>query len=134
MVADWKIRSGCFTMKVHCSDNFHSFDFLLAGNLNTDLMKFINTLQFAKKLDREDPLRSFRNLFLIPKSNGKAALYFTGNSLGLQPKSTKKFITEELDDWSTLGVEGHLHSRRPWLYYHKFSKKAFGQTCRGKTH
>ncbi len=86
-------------------------------------MQFENSLAFARSLDRKDSLKKFRNQFNIPKVNGKTSIYFTGNSLGLQPKSTKKFVTEELDDWATLGVEGHLHSRRPWLYYHKFTKK-----------
>lgn len=87
-------------------------------------MKFQNSLSFAKQLDRSDPLSSYRSKFHIPKVGGKTSIYFTGNSLGLQPKTTKKFVTEELHDWAKLGVEGHLHSRRPWLYYHKFSKKA----------
>lgn len=95
-------------------------------------MNFENTLSFAKKLDREDSLKSFRNQFEIPLANGKKSIYFTGNSLGLQPKSTKKFINEELQDWATLGVEGHLHSRRPWLYYHKFTKKALAQLVGAK--
>lgn len=95
-------------------------------------MNFENTLSFAKKLDREDSLKSFRNQFEIPLVNGKKSIYFTGNSLGLQPKSTKKFINEELQDWATLGVEGHLHSRRPWLYYHKFTKKALAQLVGAK--
>lgn len=86
-------------------------------------MKFQNDLKFARGLDKIDPLKKFRQEFLIPKLNGKTAIYFTGNSLGLQPKQTKKFVLEELDDWSALGVEGHEHSRRPWLYYHKFTKK-----------
>src|SRR5689334_18450719 len=86
-------------------------------------MKFQNNLSFARSLDRTDTLKSFRSKFHIPKVKGKTAIYFTGNSLGLQPKSTKTFVTEELDDWAELGVEGHVHSRRPWLYYHKFSKK-----------
>lgn len=86
-------------------------------------MQFENSLAFARKQDRLDPLKKFKNQFHIPKVNGKASIYFTGNSLGLQPKTTKKFIVEELDDWATLGVEGHVHSRRPWLYYHKFAKK-----------
>ncbi|QOI97139.1 MAG: kynureninase [Flammeovirgaceae bacterium] len=87
-------------------------------------MKFENSPAFAKKLDRQDPLKTFRKKFIIPKHNGKPVIYFTGNSLGLQPITTKKFINEELQDWATQGVEGHLHSRRPWLYYHKFFKKA----------
>jgi kynureninase len=86
-------------------------------------MKYQNTLAFAKQLDRSDALKSFRSKFFIPVVNGKPSIYFTGNSLGLQPKTTKKYITEELTDWAKLGVEGHLHSRRPWLYYHKFTKK-----------
>lgn len=86
-------------------------------------MQFENSLAFARRQDRLDPLKKFRNQFHIPKVNGKTSVYFTGNSLGLQPKTTKKFITEELDDWASLGVEGHIHSRRPWLYYHKFAKK-----------
>lgn len=86
-------------------------------------MEFQNSLAYAKKLDRKDSLKRFRSMFNIPKIKGKTAIYFTGNSLGLQPKSTKKFVNEELEDWAKLGVEGHIHSRRPWLYYHKFSKK-----------
>ena len=78
-------------------------------------MKFENTLTFAKKMDRTDPLRAFRNKFHLPKVKGKTAIYFTGNSLGLQPRNAKKFIDEELEDWAKLGVEGHLKSRRPWV-------------------
>jgi kynureninase len=87
-------------------------------------MKFENALSFARALDKKDPLRKFKTEFNIPKVRGKAALYFTGNSLGLEPKKTKQLVNEELQDWADLAVEGHFHSRRPWLYYHKFSKKA----------
>ena len=86
-------------------------------------MNFENSLSFAKKLDKTDPLKSFRQKFHLPKVNGKTALYFTGNSLGLQPKSTQAFLKQELSDWAALGVEGHFHAKHPWLYYHKFSKK-----------
>ncbi len=95
-------------------------------------MLFENSLAFARKMDRLDPLKKFRAQFHIPKVNGKTALYFTGNSLGLQPKSTKKFIDQELRDWAQLGVEGHLHAKRPWLYYHKFTKKALSQIVGAK--
>ncbi len=86
-------------------------------------MEFQNSLSFARKVDQQDVLKRFRSLFHIPKVKGKTSIYFTGNSLGLQPKTTKKFVVEELDDWAALGVEGHTRSRRPWLYYHKFTKK-----------
>ncbi len=83
-------------------------------------------------MDRNDPIKSFRKQFHVPKIKGKSTLYFTGNSLGLQPITTKKFVTEELSDWATLGVEGHLRSRRPWLYYHKLSKSALGKLVGAK--
>ncbi len=95
-------------------------------------MKFENSASFAKKLDQQDSIRSYRSKFLLPKVNGKTAIYFTGNSLGLQPKSTKKFVTEELNDWAALGVEGHFHSTRPWLYYHQFSKKKLAKLVGAK--
>jgi len=96
------------------------------------MTKYQNNLAFARQLDKTDPVKSFRTRFYLPKVNGKPALYFTGNSLGLQPKSTRKFLQEELDDWASLGVEGHLHARRPWLYYHKFSKKALAKLVGAK--
>ncbi|MFN7329608.1 MAG: kynureninase, partial [Bacteroidota bacterium] len=67
-------------------------------------MKFENSLSFAKKMDRQDPLKSFRAQFHFPAINGKRVLYFTGNSLGLQPIATKKFVSEELNDWAKWGV------------------------------
>jgi kynureninase len=90
-------------------------------------MKFENSRSFARSLDKADPLRSFRNRFHIPKINGRPSIYFTGNSLGLQPKVTKQFVDEELKDWEVLGVEGHVQSKRPWVYYHKFAKKALAK-------
>ena len=95
-------------------------------------MKFENSASFAKKLDRQDSLRSYRSRFLLPKVNRKTAIYFTGNSLGLQPKTTKQFVNEELSDWAELGVEGHFHSKRPWLYYHQFSKKQLAKLVGAK--
>lgn len=71
-------------------------------------------------MDRQDPLAKYRNSFHIPKDpNGNEWLYFTGNSLGLQPKSTKLAIKQELDDWANLGVEGHFEAKNPWMPYHE---------------
>jgi len=95
-------------------------------------MKFEASLQFARMLDKQDPLRSFRSKFFLPKVKGKNAIYFTGNSLGLQPKTTRKFINEELNDWANLGVEGHFHAERPWLHYHQFSKKSLAKIVGAK--
>ncbi|MEQ8364734.1 MAG: kynureninase [Cyclobacteriaceae bacterium] len=95
-------------------------------------MIFENTIAFAKKMDRNDPLASYIKQFLIPKHNGKASVYFVGNSLGLQPKDTKKLVNEELEDWGNLAVEGHFDGRRPWMHYHKFSKKALAKIVGAK--
>jgi kynureninase len=97
-------------------------------------MKFESSLKFARSLDRQDPLKSFRGKFRLPKKNGKSLIYLAGNSLGLQPKSTKTYITEELEDWATQGVEGHFNSKRPWLYYHKFAKKTLAKLVGGRQH
>ncbi|HEY0356427.1 MAG TPA: kynureninase [Flavisolibacter sp.] len=82
-------------------------------------MNFENTLSFARELDRQDPLKDFRNRFYIPQHHGKDCIYFTGNSLGLQPKSVKEYIEQELNDWARLGVEGHFQAKHPWFSYHE---------------
>lgn len=77
--------------------------------------------QYAKQQDAADALAPFLNQFHIPKDNeGHKLIYFTGNSLGLQPKITKDYINQELEDWATLGVEGHTEGKHPWLHYHEF--------------
>lgn len=95
-------------------------------------MHFENSRAFSRKMDKEDPLRAFRKKFRIPQRNGQPAIYFTGNSLGLQPKTAKQFLNEELEDWAQLGVEGHVHGRRPWIDYHKQSKKALSKIVGAK--
>ena len=82
-------------------------------------MEYINSLEFAQNLDEQDALGDFRNKFFIPQHKGKDCIYFTGNSLGLQPRSVKNYIQQELDDWARLGVEGHFNAKNPWLSYHE---------------
>ena len=83
-------------------------------------MTYQNSLDYAKQLDQEDPISYLRNEFHIPRDkDGKEWLYFTGNSLGLQPKITSKYIVQELDDWAKFGVEGHFEAKNPWLSYHE---------------
>lgn len=80
-----------------------------------------DTLEYAIQQDKEDKLSFLREQFHIPKNKeGKDWLYFTGNSLGLQPKRTNKYIQQELDDWAKYGVEGHFKGETPWLPYHEF--------------
>ena len=78
-----------------------------------------NTLEFAKQKDEQDELKEFRNKFHHPIINGKPVVYFTGNSLGLQPITAKEYIQVELEDWARWGVEGHFHGRNPWFSYHE---------------
>lgn len=77
-------------------------------------------LEAVRRLDAEDPLARFRDDFHIPPTaDGEPTIYLCGNSLGLQPARTEAMLLEELADWRRLGVEGHLHGRRPWLPYHE---------------
>jgi len=83
--------------------------------------EFENSAEFASKMDAADPLAHFRERFYLPRQpDGEEVIYFTGNSLGLQPKTTREYVDQELKDWETLGVEGHLHAQHPWLPYHEF--------------
>ena len=85
------------------------------------MIKLENSLNFAKQLDKDDSLSEYRNLFHIPKDiHNKELIYFCGNSLGLQPKSTKSFIDNELKDWASLGVKGWSNAKNPWLEYHSY--------------
>ncbi len=79
----------------------------------------INSKEYAAELDNADILKDFRSQFYIPLINGKESIYFTGNSLGLQPKATQDYVLNELEDWASFGVEGHFHARKPWMPYHE---------------
>ena len=81
-------------------------------------MTYSNTEAFAKDMDLQDPLHHFRQRFYIPLVNGKECIYFTGNSLGLQPKSAQEKVLDIMEDWANYGVEGHFHGRAPWISYH----------------
>ncbi|MDE2272415.1 MAG: kynureninase [Xanthomonadaceae bacterium] len=75
--------------------------------------------EWARAQDEHDPLRRWRDEFLIPPHDGGEQAYLVGNSLGLQPRGVRQAMLDELDDWARLGVEGHLHARHPWLPYHR---------------
>ena len=88
---------------------------------------------FAQELDCRDPLAAFRDKFHIPKmTDGRDHLYMCGNSLGLQPKSVRAFVEQELADWEKLGVEGHVHARNPWLPYHEFLTSSMAKVVGGQ--
>jgi kynureninase len=123
---------------------------------------------YAESLDAKDPLREFRDQFIIPSKkdlvretivalkNGEcdrvpwnmslccfppeppgsheakvlvykltlsrsiedpssSSIYFCGNSLGLQPKITRKYIDRFLQTWATKAVLGHFTSHHDEL-------------------
>ena len=96
-------------------------------------MNYKATQEFALSLDENDNLRKYRNQFHIPlQENGKEHIYFCGNSLGLQPKKTKEFIDQEINDWAKLGVEGHINAINPWLPYHEFLSQSYARLVGAK--
>src|SRR5882672_10061203 len=91
---------------------------MLTSELNS-LMIYKNTIEFAQEMDAKDSLKTYRDKFYFPMMHGKKTIYFTGNSLGLQPTTTQDYVLNELEDWATFGVEGHFHARNKWLSYHE---------------
>lgn len=79
---------------------------------------FENTCACAEQLDLLDELSAFKSQFHCPIKDGKEQIYFCGNSLGLQPKSTAATVNKVLDDWALLGVESHFTGADPWAQYH----------------
>ncbi|GAA4236649.1 kynureninase [Postechiella marina] len=91
------------------------------------------SLEYAQQQDQEDPLNSYRSQFHLPKDNlGNPLIYMTGNSLGLQPKTTKTAVNQELEDWANLGVEGHFEAKNPWLPYHEFLTESMAHVVGAK--
>src|SRR6266478_8336006 len=83
-------------------------------------MQFSTDESFAKQLDAEDPLHSFRQNFHLPLGkDSKPLIYFAGNSLGLMPKSAQAIVDDELDNWAKLGVDAHHATGTPWYSYHE---------------
>ena len=80
-------------------------------------MTFENSKSCAKSMDQDDPLGSYRDKFHYPKNDNKEiVIYFSGNSLGLQPKSVRKYVEKELNVWEKEGLLGQ-HSR--WENFHE---------------
>lgn len=95
--------------------------------------EFKNSLAFARKMDQADGLRAYRSQFHLPtQANGTPYIYLSGNSLGLQPKSTEANLLQELEDWKNLGVEGHFHAKNPWMPYHEFLTEAMAKVVGAK--
>lgn len=79
----------------------------------------LTSSELAIALDKQDEVKDYRDQFYIPRAQlgsdeGPDSIYLCGNSLGLQPKRTAKYMTEELTKWQQFGVEGHFLGQRPW--------------------
>ncbi len=95
-------------------------------------MQFENTIEFAREMDKEDALKGYREKFVHPQHNGKNVIYFTGNSLGLQPKLAQTFVNDIMKDWADLAVEGHFYAEKPWWDYHERLAKPLAKVVGAK--
>lgn len=95
-------------------------------------MQFKNTLEFAQSLDKHDALKGYRQKFNYPQVNGKDVIYFTGNSLGLQPKIATDYVDDVMKDWAQLAVEGHFYAEKPWWDYHERLAKPLAKVVGAK--
>ena len=77
----------------------------------------------AAALDAADPLRAYREEFLIPRHDGREQAYFVGNSLGLQPRGARAHVEEVLDKWANEAVEGHFTGSAQWMPYHELVRE-----------
>ncbi len=92
------------------------------------MTNFQDSREFAKTCDRDDPLAAYRDQFILPREkNGYSPVYLCGNSLGLQPKLAAEFVQNELGNWADFAVDGHFHSDRPWLSYHRRATDGFAE-------
>jgi kynureninase len=75
------------------------------------------TIDLARQLDKEDPISHLKALFHLPNEQGM--VYMCGNSLGLQPKSARQYLENEMKRWQDLGVEGHFMGDPSWMHLHE---------------
>ena len=91
-------------------------------------MRYENTREFAAGMDHDDPLAEYRKEFNFPlPKGGREPVYLCGNSLGMQPKAAVEYVTAELTNWKDYAVDGHFHSDRPWLTYHRQATSGFAE-------
>jgi len=96
------------------------------------------TESYAKQQDEQDPLTRLRDKFIVPSKADLArktlkesapreagqdepSIYLCGNSLGLQPTLTRRYMQQYLDTWAAKGVYGHFQEVEdsnlvPWLH------------------
>ncbi len=90
-------------------------------------------LNHARERDENDSLANHRGRFNWPELHRERTLYFTGHSLGLQPKSVRAAVDAELDQWAQYGVEGHFEGDHSWYEYHEYLTPAMARVVGGKS-
>ncbi len=76
-------------------------------------MGFELGLDYALRMDAEDPLASFKDRFYhLP-----GIIYMDGNSLGLLSRDAEVSLMALIEEWKTLGIGGWTGARIPWITY-----------------
>lgn len=91
------------------------------------MFAFNTDISYAIQADAMDELAGLKQSFHFPQHNGTNAIYFCGNSLGLQPRNTAAAIETELESWRNLAVGGYFGGTNPWLKYHQFCTPALAK-------
>lgn len=71
------------------------------------------TLEYAKKLDEKDALKSYCDDFYVQPGT----IYMDGNSLGLLSKRAEQSLLSTLDSWKKYGIDGWTQGEHPWFYF-----------------
>jgi len=70
-------------------------------------------IEYARKLDLQDPLRNVRERFYVREGN----IYVDGNSLGLCSKDAEQEILRALADWKNSGIDIWSIDDSKYFYY-----------------
>lgn len=99
------------------------------------MMQFEDSREFARAQDAADPLAGFRKRFNFPLTkDSRSPVYLCGNSLGLQPALAVDYVEQELAHWKDFAVDGHFHSARPWVTYHRRATAGFAELTGAQEH
>ncbi|MFD6439675.1 kynureninase [Peribacillus sp. NPDC060186] len=78
-----------------------------------DINNFMSTKEYARTLDQQDALVSYREEFYLTPG----MIYLDGNSLGLLSKRAEKSLMRSLEDWKRFGIDGWTEGAEPWFYF-----------------
>ena len=79
------------------------------------------TLEYARKLDKQDILKHYRDEFYLQPDT----MYMDGNSLGLLSRRAEQSLLSILDSWKKYGIDGWTQGEHPWFYF----SETLGEMC-----